>query len=205
MVDRSDRTTNIDRLRALLREQGVIRVRDLATHGISQDSLWRLHRRGEVIRVARGLYVPVDYDSEPAHTVAEAAKRVPQGIVCLLSALRLHDLTTQSPHAVWLTIPVAARRPKVEYPPIEIVRASGPALSEGIEERVIEGITVRIYNPAKTVADCFKNRNKAGLDVAIEALRDCLDQRRATLDQIWRYAEICRVANVIRPYVEAIA
>jgi predicted transcriptional regulator of viral defense system len=205
MVSRSDPTTGTNRLRAVLRQQGVIRVRDLAVYGLRPIYLWRLCRQGEVIRVGRGLYVPVDFDFEPAHTVAEAAKRVPRGVVCLLTALRLHDLTTQNPHAVWLTIPHGAATPKLDYPPIEIVRASGQALVVGIEERVIEGITVRLYNPAKTVADCFKYRNKTGLDVAIEALRDCLAQRRANLDEIWRYAEICRVARVIRPYVEAIA
>ena len=201
---RSTTVTDQERVLQLAHEQGAIRARDLIVRGIHREALRRLCRSGELIRVSRGLYRAPNYDYDPAHTTVEAIKRVPQGIVCLLSALRLHDLTTQEPHAVWLAIGNKDRQPRVAYPPLEIVRFSGRSLTEGIEERVIEGITVRLYTPAKTVADCFKCRNKTGLDVAIEALRDCLAQRRATLDQIWRYAEICRVANVMRPYVEAI-
>ena len=193
-----------ERILRLSHEQGAIRARDLAALGIHHESLRRLCRSGELIRVARGLYMAADYDYQPEHTVVEAVTRVPHGIICLLSALRLHDLTTQEPHAVWMAIGNKDRQPRLAYPHLEIVRFSGRSLTEGIEERKIEGITVRLYNPAKTVADCFKCRNKTGLDVAIEALRDCLAQRRATLEDLRRYAEVCRVANVMRPYVEAI-
>jgi predicted transcriptional regulator of viral defense system len=130
---------------------------------------------------------------------------VPRGIICLLSALRFHGLTTQAPFEVWIAIDVKAWHPKVDNLPLRVVRFSGEALAAGIEEHVIEQVHVRIYGAAKTVADCFKYRNKIGLDVALEALRDCWRLRRATMDELWTYAKVCRVANVMRPYLEAIA
>jgi predicted transcriptional regulator of viral defense system len=138
------------------------------------------------------------------HGLAEAAKVVPRGVVCLLSALRFHELTTQSPFEVWLAIDRKAHKPISSQAPLRIVRFSGEALSAGVEEHRIEGVRVKIYCPAKTVADCFKYRNKIGLDVAVEALRDCLRKRRVTIDEIWKYARICRVARVMRPYLEAL-
>lgn len=141
----------------------------------------------------------------PNLTMAEASKRVPHGVVCLLSALRFHELTTQSPFEVWLAIGEKARLPKLDYPPLRTVRFSGDALAFGIEEHKAEGVDVRVYSPAKTVADCFKYRNKIGLDVAIEALRDCLRQRKATMDELWNAAKVCRMSKVMRPYLESIA
>jgi predicted transcriptional regulator of viral defense system len=121
-----------------------------------------------------------------------------------LSALRFHELTTQAPFEVWLAIDEKARLPKVDYPPIRIVRFSGKSLEFGIQEHRIEGVAVRVYSPAKTIADCFKYRNKIGLDVALEALRDCWQERRATTDELWAAAKVCRVANVMRPYMESL-
>jgi predicted transcriptional regulator of viral defense system len=138
------------------------------------------------------------------HSLAEAAKRAPDGVVCLLSALRFHELTTQAPFEVWLAIPAAARTPKSNSLPLRIVRFSGNALTEGVEEHLVEGVPVRVYSPAKTVADCFKFRNKIGLDVALEALRETWRARRATMDELWRYAEVCRVGKVMRPYLESL-
>jgi predicted transcriptional regulator of viral defense system len=126
-------------------------------------------------------------------------------VVCLLSALQFHDLTTQAPFQVWLAIDRKAWLPKEPRLPIRIVRFSGPALEKGIEEHIIEGVSVKVYNPAKTVADCFKYRNKIGLDVALEALRDCRRERKCTNYDLWEYAKICRVANVMKPYLEATA
>ena len=186
-------------------EAGVLRPRDLDAHGIPRIYLSRLCDRGLLDRVGRGLYVLPDADVSEHHTLAEAGKRVPHGVVCLLSALRFHGLTTQSPSEVWLAIANKAWRPQVDYPPLRFVRFSGRTLEAGVEEHSIEGVLVRIYNPAKTVADCFKYRNKIGLDVALEALRDCRRQRRCTNDELWHYAKICRVANVMRPYMEATA
>lgn len=138
------------------------------------------------------------------HSLAEVCKRVPHGVICLLSALRFHELTTQNPFEVWIAVDIKAREPKLEPLQVRVVRFSGKALTEGVEEMTIEGVRVRVYNPAKTVADCFKYRNKVGRDVALEALRDCLSQRKATRGEIWSYAQICRVANVMRPYLEAV-
>ena len=138
------------------------------------------------------------------HSVAAACKRVPRGVVCLLSALRFHDLTTQLPFEVWMAVHPKARRPKLDHPPLRIVRFSGKSLSEGVEEHLVEGVSVRVYALAKTVADCFKYRNKIGLEVALEALREFWRDKRGTMDELWRYAEICRVTNVIRPYLESL-
>jgi predicted transcriptional regulator of viral defense system len=129
---------------------------------------------------------------------------VPKGIICLLSALRFHGLTTQAPFEVWLAIENKALAPKLEYPPLRIVRFSGAALTEGVEEHIVDGVTIRITGVAKTVADCFKYRNKIGLDVALEALRDAWHEKRMNSDEIWRYAKVCRVANVMRPYLDSL-
>ena len=196
-----DRTQQILEIVA---KAGVLRPRDLDAHGIPRIYLSRLCERGLLDRVGRGLYVLPDADVSEHHTLAEAGKRVPHGVVCLLSALRFHGLTTQSPSEVWLAIGNKAWRPQVDYPPLRFVRFSERTLEAGVEEHSIEGVLVRIYNPAKTVVDCFKYRNKIGLDVALEALRDCRRQRRCTNDDLWHYAKICRVANVMRPYMEAI-
>jgi predicted transcriptional regulator of viral defense system len=128
---------------------------------------------------------------------------VPSGVVCLLSALRFHELTTQSPHQVWLALDRKSRKPRLDLP-VRIVRFSGEVLSAGCEVHVIEQVPVKIFGPAKTVADCFHYRKKIGVDVAIEALKDCLRQRKATVDDLWRYAKVCRVANVMRPYMESV-
>lgn len=189
----------------MVEQTGVLRPRDLDTHGIPRIYLSRLCERGLLHRVGRGLYVLPNADVSEHHTLAEACKRVPHGVVCLLSALRFHELTTQSPPEVWLAIGSKVWRPRVDYPPLRFVRFSEPTLGAGVEEHSIEGINIRVYDPAKTVADCFKYRNKIGVDVAVEALRDCRRQRRCTNDGLWHYAKICRVANVMRPYMEATA
>lgn len=188
----------------LIKKAGVLRARDLAEHAIPRAYLRVLQDEGLIRRVGRGLYVTEGADATEEHSYAEAAKAVPQGIVCLLSALRLHALTTQAPFEVWMAIDVKARKPKIEYPPLRIARFSGAALTEGVEVRNVEGVGVKLYGPAKTVADCFKYRNKVGLDVALEALRECLRQRKATRDDIHRMAQVCRVANVMRPYMESL-
>lgn len=188
----------------LVRQVGVLRSRDLVAHGIAREYLVRLHRKGLVNRVGRGLYVAADVDAGEHQSLAEVSRKVPEGVICLLSALRFHGLTTQSPFEVWIAIDVKARCPKQDGVPIRVVRFSGDALHAGVEEHAVEGVTVRVYNPAKTVVDCFKYRNKIGLDVALEALRDCRRQRKCTNDDLWRYANLCRVANVMKPYMEAV-
>jgi len=192
------------KLLSLARRRGVIRPGDVRAQGIAPVYLTRLVRSGVLVRVGRGLYSLADGSPTADRTIVEAARHVPRGVVCLLSALRLHGLTTQMPPVVWIAIGVKARRPVSAGPPVEIVRMSGQALSSGVEERVIEGVRVLVYGSAKTVADCFKFRNRIGLDVAIEALRD-YRRRRGSVDELLRYAEICRVARVMRPYLEALS
>ena len=188
-----------------LKETGVLRPRDLEAMGISGVYLNKLYEEGVLDRPSRGLYTLVGTEPSEQRTMVEACKLVPKGVVCLLSALRFHDLTTQSPFEVWMAIDEKARQPKFDYPPLRIVRFSGDALTFGVEEHEVEGVTVRVYSVAKTVADCFKYRNKLGLDVALEALRDCLHQRKATVDQLWDAAKVCRMTHVMRPYLEAVA
>jgi predicted transcriptional regulator of viral defense system len=189
---------------ALARRTGVIRPGDLRAKGIASVYLTRLVRSGALVRVGRGLYSLSDGAPTANRTIVEAARHVPRGVICLLSALRLHGLTTQMPPAIWMAIDGKARAPGAAGPPLEIIRMSGHALTEGIEERKLEGVRVRVYCSAKTVADCFKYRNKIGLDVAMEALRD-YRRRRGSVDDLLRYAEICRVARVMRPYLEALS
>jgi predicted transcriptional regulator of viral defense system len=189
----------------LVREQGVVRSSDLKSRGIPREYLSRLHSEGVLERASRGVYYLPETDLTEHHSLAEAAKIAPKGIVCLLSALKFHELTTQSPFEVWVAIDPKAYRPTGNGVPLRVVRFSGCALTSGVEEHLIEGVKVRIYAPAKTVADCFKYRNKIGLDVALESLRDYWKSRHADADELWKYAKVCRVANVMRPYMEALA
>lgn len=197
--------TKRDRLIALFEKVRVVRPRDLRKVGISPTYLNKLHAQGVLERPGRGLYVLADDNPSEHRSMVEACRRVPRGVICLLSALRFHELTTQAPFEVWLAIDGKAQAPRVDSPPLRIVRFTGAALSFGIEEHLIEGVTVRVYSAAKAVADCFKFRNKVGIDVALEALRDCLQQKKGTIDQIWQAAKQCRMTNVMRPYLEALA
>ena len=191
-----------ERVLALAGERGYLRPRDLREHGISRAMLPYLSGRGLLVREGRGLYRLPDQISENK-SLMEAARLVPRGVVCLLSALRFHELGTQSPPEVWMALPPKSWRPRLARPWVRIVQLSAEAYAAGIEEHRLDGVTVRVYGPAKTVADCFKFRNKVGLDVALEALRDCLGRRKATVKELWRYAEIDRVARVMGPYLEA--
>ena len=197
--------SNYQKILTLANTQGLICPRMLAVLGLPRVALTRLVRQGLLTRVGRGLYARPDRTVSEHGTLAEIARKHPQTIVCLLSALRVHDLTTQSPFEVWLAIPNKARAPKMEYPPLRIVRFSGASLTEGIEEHQIDGVTVRVTNVARTVADCFKFRNKIGLDVAMEALQESWRAKRVRMDELWRYATLCRVANVMRPYMESLS
>ncbi len=196
--------TPISTIMRIAREKRVIRPRDLAAEGVPRAYLRRLVDKGLLARTARGIYTLPDADVTEFHDFAEAARQVPRGVICLLSALRFHDLTTQNPFEVWMAIGESQWKPKIEYPAMRFVRFSGAALEYGVERHEIEGVAVHVYSPAKTVADCFKYRNKIGLDVALEALRDCWRQRKATMDEIWAAAKVCRVANVMRPYLESL-
>jgi len=199
MVDHTSRVLE------LVREAGILRPRDLDAHGIPREYLIRLRDHGLLERTGRGLYVLAEAERTENQTLAEACKRVPNGIVCLLSALQFHGLTTQAPFEVWMAIDRKDRRPSVGYPPLRIVRFSGDALAFGVQETTIQNVPARVYSPAKTVADCFKYRNKIGLDVAIEALRDTWRQKRATVDELLAAAKVCRMARVMQPYLESVA
>ncbi|HRE19259.1 MAG TPA: AbiEi antitoxin N-terminal domain-containing protein [Rhodocyclaceae bacterium] len=196
--------TTAERLIELARSRGLIRPCDLAPFGIPRVSLTRAVRRGLLERIGRGLYGLPGREVSAHGLLAEVARKVPKGVVCLLSALRFHGLTTQAPFEVWLAIENKALAPKLDYPPLRIVRFSGKAFTEGVEEHVVDRVTIRITGVAKTVADCFKYRNKIGLDVALEALREAWHERRMSSDDIWRYAKVCRVANVMRPYLDSL-
>ena len=190
---------------ALAGKRGILRARELGPLGISRATLTRLERQGKLRRVGRGLYVRADAQPSEQRTLAEAAKRVPHAVICLLSALQFHELTTQTPHEVWIAIANKARKPKTDWPPLRVVRFSQSALVQGVEHRVIDDVPVSITSAARTIADCFKYRREVGLDIALEALRDYMRTRSRDVDALWRAARLQRVANVMRPYLEALA
>jgi predicted transcriptional regulator of viral defense system len=188
----------------LTKRMGIIRPRDVEKGGIPREYLLRMYRDGDLTRVARGLYALPDTLTSESISLAEVAKRVPNAVVCLISALQFHGLTTQIPHGVWIAIENKKWEPDFEYPPVQLVRLTGRAFSFGVEEHEVNRVPVRVYSPAKTVADCFKFRNKIGMDVAMEALRETWRSRKATMDQLWEAAKVSRVANVMRPYLETL-
>lgn len=188
----------------LVRDRGIARARDFKAAGIPLVYLKRLTDSGDLTRLGRGLYqIPDRVGEDVAHNLAEAARLVPNGVISLISALRRHELTTQLPHAVWMTIPHKARAPNPAGLRLEIVRATGEAMSAGIERFDVEGVSVPVYGVAKTVADCFKHRRHVGEDVAIEALRDALRQRKTTPTELMRFAVIDRVAHRMTPFIKA--
>jgi len=197
--------TNTEKALEYCKSRGVVRARDFVSQGIPRVTLTRLVRDGRLERVGHGLYAVPGSDVSENHGLVEASRRVPHGVVCLLSALRFHELTTQQPFEVWMAIDRKARKPTLDSQAIRIVRFGKDALTQGVDEHEIEGVMIRITSPARTVADCFRYRNKIGLDVAIEALRDYRRLRTGTVDELWEAAGIARIKTVIRPYIEAIA
>jgi predicted transcriptional regulator of viral defense system len=187
-----------------VRQHGIVRPRDVEAAGIPREYLLRLYRQGKLERSGRGMYTLPNYPVTEHHSYAEVAKRVPGAVLCLLSALAFHEMTSQNPTAVWIALGEGARTPVLASPSLRVVRLSGLSLTEGIESRRVEGVSIRVYSAAKTVADCFKFRNKIGLDVAIEALKECLRRKKGSVKDIYNFAKICRVSNVIRPYMEAL-
>jgi predicted transcriptional regulator of viral defense system len=192
------------RILELAHNSGVVSSGEVRSQGFHHEYLRQLCEEGKLVRVGRGLYSLPNPNVTVHHGLAQAGKVVPKGVICLLSALRFHEIGTQAPHEVWIAIDRRSARPRAKYPRMRIVRFSGKSLTEGIDEHNVEGVPVRIYNPAKTVADCFKYRNKIGLDVALEALREVIRKRRCTTDELWRCTKICRVTKIMRPYMEAI-
>lgn len=191
-----------DKLLNLVQRRHIVRPRDLEAAGISRNYLARLVRKGELHKLGRGLYTVPSLPASEHTSLLEVSRRAPNAIICLLSALNFHEIGTQMPSEVWIAVHFKARAPRITSPPIRIAYLSDAVLQYGVEEREIDGGMIRIFSPAKTVADCFKFRNKIGTDVALEALRDCYRQKKASMDQLWQAAKVCRVANVMRPYLE---
>ena len=187
----------------LVRELGIVRGKDLEERGFSRRYLSRLAEKGGLERISRGLYGIPDSDVTEHQSLAEIAKLYPDVVVCLLSALQFHGLTTQMPRQVWIAIEVDARAPAKSPVRVRVVRFSGKALTEGAEKHNIGTVPIQVYSVAKTVADCFKFRNKIGTDVAVEALRESLRDRRTSPDELLKFGAICRVEKVMRPYLEA--
>lgn len=198
-------TSTEQRIRTLLRRAGTARSRDLVAAGVTRSELSRRVASGQLLRVARGLYAMPDYQGGEHSALVAVAKRAPGVLFCLLTALRIHELTTQAPFEVWIAIGNKDHPPRLDYPPLRTVRFSAAALAAGVETHQVDGTAIRVTSVAKTVADCFKFRNKIGLDVALEALREARREKKATADELWRYAKINRVTNVMRPYLEAVA
>jgi predicted transcriptional regulator of viral defense system len=191
------------RAQSLLAERGMVRLREFIAVGIAEETLSRLVKQGSVVRLSRGLYQLAGTPPASAHSMAEATKLVPKGVVCLISALQFHELTTQLPSSVWMAVGRTAWKPKLSYPPVRFVRFGDLALTTGIETHTIEGVSVRIFSAAKTVVDCFRYRTKVGTDVAIEALRMALRKQQCTPNDIWKLAKSLRALTVIRPYLES--
>jgi predicted transcriptional regulator of viral defense system len=184
-------------------EKGLIRANELAKFGASGAVLQQLLATGQLIRVTRGLYAPASKTLSEMDDLGVVAIKYPQLVFCLLTALQIHELTTQLPHQLWVAIGQKARAPKLDFPPLRIIRMND--LSFGLTTLIVDGgIPIQVTNVAKTIADCFKYRNKVGIDVALEALRDAWRQKKVTMDEIWLAAEHCRVANVMRPYMESL-
>ncbi len=197
-------TTQAQRILELLRRKGIVRGAELDRLGIHRMHLKRLVDRGLLVQRSRGVYERAEPRMSEHDSVIEVAVRIPKATLCLLTALRLHQLTTQNPFDVWIMIDRKARKPSINYPPIRVVRASGLALSEGVQVMKIDGVDVNVTTVAKTIADCFRYRSTVGVDVALEALRDAWRQKKATVDDILAAAKADRVATVMRPYLESL-
>ncbi len=194
----------IEEARQRIRELGgTVRTRDAVAAGIHPRTLYGLRDSGELERLSWGVYRLAELPDLSEPDLATVAARIPQGVVCLISALAVHELTTQIPHAVHVALQRGTRYPKLDYPPLRVYLFSPETFLAGIDERRIDGVPARIYNPEKTLADCFKFRRKIGLDVATEALGTYRRRPGANLQRVYEYARVCRVANVIRPYLEA--
>lgn len=196
--------TKAKKLVELVRRKHIVRARDLERARIPRNYLTRLVKRGQLQKLERGIYTAESLPVSEHISLLEVSRRVPKGVICLLSALAFHETGTQVPNEVWIAIDVKAWAPRITSPAVRIVRFSGKALQYGIQQRHVAGGTIRVYSPAKTVADCFKFRNKIGTEIALEALRDCYRQKKATMSDLFEAAQACRIANVMRPYLESL-
>ena len=200
-----DHAMNFNRAQAVFRSHdGVLRTQDAIQYGIHPRILYALREAGVLERLSRGVYRLADLPPLTNQDLVTVALRVPNGVVCLISALAFHELTTQIPHAVYVALERGSKLPKLEHPPLRVYWFTGEAFAAGIQSHALDGVSVRVYDAEKTIADCFKYRNKLGLDVAIEALRLWRQQKRHNIGRLMAYARICHVERVIRPYVEAL-
>jgi predicted transcriptional regulator of viral defense system len=190
---------------SLLEQRKIVKTEELSSAGVHRETIHRMVEAGDIIKLARGLYSLPDYQPTENYSLFEAQKLVAKGVVCLLSALSYHGIGTQNPSEIWMAIPRKTRPPKIDSSPVKIVKFSGEGYRNGIEKHIIENNEIKIYNIPKTIADCFKYRNKLGMDVAIEALKDVMLNKQATVDEIIKYSEICRVRKIITPYMESLA
>ncbi|MBI1290085.1 transcriptional regulator [bacterium] len=197
-------TGHLDKLINLAETKGLIRPRDLTDHGIPRQYLKIACERGILERLDRGLYTLPGAMQSEHRSLAEVCKLVPHGVICLLSALQYHGMTTQNPFEVWLAIGESKEMPRVSLVRLRVARFSVESLRGGVEVHEVGGAELRVFSPAKTVADCFKYRNKIGVDVAVGALRDYLRQRKGPIDDLTKYAQICRVERIMEPYLEAL-
>ena len=193
-----------DHILELARHRRVLRAADVRQHGLAPQLLLRLYQAGKLQRVARGLYSLPDAEITENQTLIEVCQRVPRAVLCLLTALQFHGVGTQMPHEVWIALPEGTQTPALDYPTLRVARLRGTAYSDGIETVTSHGAPIRVYSVAKTVTDCFKFRNKIGLDVALEALKDAWRTRKITMADISHFAKINRVEKIMQPYLETI-
>lgn len=197
--------TALDLARDLIGQRGTARSRELEAVGVARSQLSRLVASGDLTRITRGLYALPGREPASDEALVVVARRAPQATFCLLTALRFHGLTTQAPFEIWLGIGHKDRAPRLDWPPLRVVRFSGTSLVAGVEPRQVDDVPIKVTGVARTVADCFKFRNKIGVDVAMEALREARRSKQASMDELWHFAQVCRVAKVMRPYLEALS
>ena len=197
--------THTQRVLDLASQKGLLRASDLDAIDAPRVVLTRLTAAGLLERIGRGLYRLPNQPVSEHESLAMVAAKVPQAVFCLLTALQFHGLTTQLPRQIWIAMPRGSHAPRIDYPPIRMVQMTGDVHAAGIEGHLRDGVHLRVYSAAKTVVDCFKHRNRIGLDVALEALKDAWRTRKASADDLWSYAKVCRVANVMLPYMEVVA
>ncbi len=205
MDDKESAQSTLKRAKSVFRrEGGLLRMSDAVRAGVHRDTLRAMVERGDLEKLSRGLYRLIDSPAPTHPDLAAVAVKVPQGVICLISALAYHELTTQIPHEVYLAIDRNSEPPRIDFPPVRTFRFSGSAFTEGVERHKVDSVTLRVYSREKTIADCFKFRNKIGLDTCVEALRRYRESRGFNPDALLSFAAICRVKQVMRPYIEAI-
>jgi len=204
-VAKQSESKAIQRAKELLLSQGgIFRVSEAMKAGVHPRTIYAMRDKGLIERLGRGAYRIAGMSALGNPDLTTVAIKIPKGVICLISALSYHEMTTEIPHQIYLALPRGSEPPRLDYPPVRIFWFSGSAFEEGIEHHEIDGIPIKVYSPEKTIADCFKYRNKIGLDVALEALKFYRQRKPLRVDELMRYAKVCRVGKIMRPYVEAL-